>query len=449
MNTETLFKETPVWKAIASMCIPAVITMLVMVLYNMADLYFIAQTQNHLMIAAVSLASPLFTLLMALGTLLGSGGCTAIAQAFGAGKKENAKKYSCFCALSSLVLGILMSILIFIFLDPFLMFLGCDASTYSFTKEYIVVLLLASPAILFTNAFANIVRGEGSVKESMIANGIATLVNILLDPILISMMKMGVQGAAIATALGNVAGCLYLLKHIRKSELLSCSPKDLTLTYQEAFHIFELGIPSAVSNVMLSFATTFQNQMLAIYGAGVITSMSVANKATMVVAMVAMGICIGVQPLMAYNYGALDVKRSKEILKDTALTSLFSAIILASLCYWGKDVLVSLFLQDPQMIEMSTHILIIHLLSAPFLGLFYVGVNFLQASGNTRSATFISMTRQGIVFIPILFLMNALAGLEGLIYAVLCAEILSCLLSVIFCIKQYRKFKLQTKMQIV
>ena len=202
MNTNKyLFEEAPIPKAVATMAIPTMISMLVVVIYNMADTFFIGQTGDPMQVAAVSLATPVFMVFMALGNLFGIGGSSAISRALGEKNAERAKQISSFCCYGSLGLGIIMAALFILGMDIILKMIGASENTVVYAREYLSYISFGGPFIMFGTAFGNILRGEGASKESMIGNLIGTFTNIILDPIMILVFGWGVAGAAIATVI--------------------------------------------------------------------------------------------------------------------------------------------------------------------------------------------------------------------------------------------------------
>ena len=221
-----LFEDAPIPKAVAQMAIPTIITMLVVVIYNMADTFFIGQTGNKLEVAAVSLATPVFMVLMALGNLFGVGGSSAISRSLGEGNVKKAKQLTAFCCYGSLGLGVIMFLLYWLGMEPLLHIIGASAATIGYSRDYLTLIALGAPFVMFSSAFGSLLRGEGAARESMIGNMIGTVTNIVLDPIFILGLNTGVKGAAVATVLGNMAACGYYLSfYLRKKSSLSIHPK--------------------------------------------------------------------------------------------------------------------------------------------------------------------------------------------------------------------------------
>lgn len=424
-QTQKLYEEGSVWKAIGSMCVPVVVSMLVVVAYNIVDLFFIGMTHDSYQVAAVSLAGPVFMILMACGSLFGGGACVAIARALGEKKADKVKAYSSLCTWSCVLTGAAVSAMILIKPDFFVRLVGADETTDLFTKEYIMVLGIGAIPTIFSSAYANLIRSEGAVKEAVLSNLLATAVNLVFDPILILALGLGVKGAAIATVMGNMAGCVYLLVYTRRKSGLSVSRKDLHLSVREGAYMFFLGQPNAAGNITSGLTQTVQNQLLIGYGALSVAAMGVSGKATLVVCMVAMGIGMGVQPMMAYHMGAGNRERTREVVKDGIILSTLLAAVLAALCFIFRRPLIAAFVTDEATIQIAVGILSIQVLGAPFYGIYYMSINYLQAGGRAFAATLISVLRGGLVLIPVTLLFHGLMGESGIYWASAASDMVS------------------------
>ena len=313
-SNRDLFEKTSVPKAVALMAIPTIVTMLVVVIYNMADTFFIGQTGDAMQVAAVSLATPVFMVFMALGNLFGIGGSSAISRALGEKNDQRARHISAFCCYGSLGVGILMTLIFILFMDGILKMIGASPATIDYARQYLTFVAIGAPFVMFGTAYGNIVRGEGAAKESMIGNLIGTITNIILDPIMILWLGWGVSGAAVATVLGNVAACIFYLYYLlhKKETVLSIKPSDFQWKNRIASGVFSIGIPASLNNILMSCANILLNKVLISYGDTPVAAMGIAMKANMIVILLQIGLCVGIQPLIGYNYGARNVKRLKK-----------------------------------------------------------------------------------------------------------------------------------------
>ena len=430
MQGSDLFRTKSVWSIIAHMSVPALVSILVMLLYNMTDMYFVARMGDDAQVAAVSLVMPVFTVLMAISTMLGNGACTLVAQALGGEDMERAKACSSLCIWGCIGFGGVFMLLCLLFHIPLLAFLGANEDMWSYARLYLLVLAVGAPLILLNHSLGGILRGEGAARQGMYGGLVSTVTNIILDPIFISVLGLGVGGAAVATVLGNLAGVAYFLIYQKHH------PSILTMDVQRAKRnipllgtILSLGLPNAVSSTLSGFASTFSNRLLVAYSTGAVAAMGAAGKVTMIITMVQMGVCMGVQPLMAYCHGAKDYDRMKETLKKLALLTCVLGLFLGAAAFLAREQIVSLFLTDRELRALGCHIVTITILSAPFMGFFYLGMNYLQASGKALLATVVSALRQGVLLIPLLYLMERMFQLDGPPLAHVTADICSIFIS--------------------
>lgn len=432
VKSEKMMKEAPVWKLLLTMGLPCVVIMIVNVLYNMADTFFIGQTGDALQVASVSLAGPAYSVLSCLGTLFGSGACTAIALALGKGEREKAKHYSAFATWAGVGVGVALSAVMLIFLDPLLTLLGANAETAGFAAQYLRIALLGSPFVMFNGAAGNFIRADGSTAKAMVISMAGTFLNIVLDPLFILVFDWGVTGAAIATVIGNAVSSVLVYLHVRKSDCLSVSIKDFTLRKEISLRTISLGLPMAASTVLNCFAVVFANQLMVQYGNIAVAAQNVAGKAGMLIAMIVMGVCMGIQPAISYVYGAGDKKRLRKIVTVTTATSLIISTVLCAICLLNREAFIRAFLDDPAVLELGKTMML-PLLITPVCSIYQICASYLQGIGKAVPATLVSLLRQGLVYVPMLFLTNALWGLTGLIFASSIADIVATLVALVPC----------------
>ncbi len=432
MKNEVLFRDKPVWNAIFSLAIPACITIMIMTIYNMADMFFIGMIRDTAQVAAVSIVSPMFSLIMAAATMLGAGGCSVVANAIGVGKVEEAKTFSSLCCAASLSIGIICMIVILLATTPILIVLGANNDIMKPAYTYMRMLAVGSPFMLFATGFASILRAEGAIKEGLIGNLIGTVLNIVLDPIFILVFHKGVAGAAIATVIGNVVGsAFYLYFIVKKAAVLSVNPKYAMRNPKALLYIIAIGLPNGISSLLSGVASTFSNKLLSTYGTNAIAAMAAAGKVVMVISMIQMGICMGVQPLMAYNYGAKNTQRLKEILKKLAILTVVLGSIVTITCFMARKSLIGMFLKEAKVAALGESVVPYLILVSPLIGIYYLSTNFLQAAVKALPATIISVLRQGGILIPCLYLMEHFMGFMGIAAAHAVADLISVIVAAI------------------
>ena len=442
MGNETLFRDKPVWNAIFSLVVPSVITILIMVIYNMADMFFIGMLGEDTQVAAIAVVGPVFSLANAVATMLGAGGCAVIARFLGAGERENARTVGSLCVWGAILFGILFTASMLMATDSILRYLGATEDMMGFAAAYMRTLSIGSCLMLFSVVMASVVRAEGMILPGMLCNMAGTVTNIVLDPIFILVLNMGVVGAAVATVIGNTVASGLLVFFIRKkSGILTFSTIPALRRPGLLLHTAAVGLPNGISSVLSGFASTFSNQILSVYGSGVIAAMAAAGRGTMVITMIQMGICIGVSPLMAYNYGAKNIVRLKETLIKTAILTVFFGLVSTAGCYIGRTALIDLFLKDAANAEIAKQMMFWLLIASPLLGFYYLSSNFLQAAGNAFLATLISVLRQGALLIPCLYIMHAILGLTGVAVAHTVSDVTAVIIAMALLFVQYSNLK--------
>lgn len=431
-QNEELFKNAPVRKAVFQMAFPTVISSLILVIYNMADTFFVGQTHDAYQVAAVSLTNPVFVMYMAIANLLGIGSSALISILLGQQQKEKAKSASSFCCYASLISGIVMGTAILVFMNPLLKILGSSENTWQFSKDYLFYIAAGAPFILFANSFGHAIRGEGAAKASMLGGMIGTVVNIILDPVFILAFDMGTAGAAIATVLGNVFACIYYIYYFRKkSPLLSISPRYFLTGKEVAGRLISIGIPAGINSALMSVATILLNNALVSYGDKPLAAMGIVTKAYMFIVFVHMGITNGIQPLLGYCYGAANKKRFTDIMKFSGGLTVVCGTILSAVYILFSRQIVSLFINDGEVISCGTKMLIATSLAGPILGLLFLSINSMQALNRPVPATLLSVCRQGLFFIPLLYLLKAVFGLPGINYTQTAADYLAIVISLL------------------
>ena len=433
-KNQDLFERMPVPKAVAAMDIPTIISMLVTLVYNMADTYFIGQTNNSLMVSAVSLTSPIFTFLTAFGNLFGIGGSTAISRSMGSGDTKRVKNFSSFCFYAVIAFGIIIGGSIIIGINPLMKLMGVQDSTYTYAKEYLSYIAMGCPFILFAGAFGSIVRSEGAPKAAMAGNMIGTVLNIILDPIMIRGLNMGVSGAALATVIGNIGATVYYLIYLNvKKTNLSITPRNFRFR-KTASEVFYIGIPTALNSVLTTMVSILMNRIMVGYGDDVVAAMGITIKVNTMVIFIAMGLCNGVQPLLAYNYGSGNKKRLMSIFRFTAVASVAIGTALTVALFAIREPVIRAFMNNDIVVSYGAKMFGILQLSCPVIGLMFLGTSALQAFGKGLSSFILSICRQGLVYLPFLYLFNHLWGLYGAVFAQPVADFITVIMSMAVCL---------------
>ncbi|MBR5468254.1 MAG: MATE family efflux transporter [Firmicutes bacterium] len=448
MKNTDIFESQSIPKAVASLAVPTILSMLVMVFYNMADTFFVGQTGDANQVAAVSLAMPVFLFIMAVGNIFGVGGSSYISRCLGEGKMEEVKKTSSFCFYGGIASAIAIMIAFFLFVDKVLISIGADENTFTFAKQYLLYIACGAVFNVIGGAFGNIIRAEGAAKVSMTGMMLGTIVNIVLDPIMILTLKMGVAGAAIATVIGNMCTVVYYLFYFRKgTTMLSISRKHFAVTKRIVKNVFAIGIPASLNNVLMSCSNIILNMLLVSYGNSPVAGMGVAMKANMLVIFVQMGLAMGIQPLVGYCYGSKNTKRLSGTMKFAAACNIVMGTVLTVIYYFAADGLVRMFIEDAEVIKYGSMMLRALMVSGPFIGILFVFSFSFQGMGQAFQALILSVSRQGLMFLPIAIIGNKMFGLQGVIYAQPIADIASLVVAIIMFVQILAKMRKNHEME--
>ncbi|WP_295342706.1 MATE family efflux transporter [uncultured Subdoligranulum sp.] len=440
MQSERLFKEAPVWQAIGALVGPSVLSVLVMIIYNMTDLFFIGLLQDTALTAAVAVVGPVFTLASAGATVLGMGGCAVVAGSLGAGDRQDARCVSSLCGWCALLTGVLLAVVLNLFCEPILYLLGTNAEILPYATHYLRILALGAPAMIFSVSAATLLRADGAIRRGLVGNLAGSLTNILLDPLFILAFGWDIAGAAAATMLGNlVASGLYLHHILRRSDALSLRPADALRCPSRLGRVLTLGLPNGVSSLLSGLAGSFSNRLLAAYGTNALAAMAAADKSAMVVTLVQMGICMGLQPLLSYNVGGRNLPRLRAVLSRSLGLTVGFGTLFSLFCLLAQRPLIGLFLSDPEAVFLARQLLPWLLAGSPLLGLYYLGINFLQAAGYAGSATLLSALRQGVLLVPALYGFHHLLGLPGLAAARAATDLFSAAIALLLFIMVWHK----------
>lgn len=425
-NTMEVFEKASVPKAVLKNTLPAMTAMLMVLIYNLADTFFIGQTHNDILVAAVSLATPVFLIFMAVGTVFGIGGTSVISRAFGQGRQEYAKKVCAFCLWSCMATGFLMSAGFLLFMEQILTLIGASADTWEPAKTYLTIVALGGPFVLISNCYSNILRAEGQPNKAMVGQVLGNLLNVVLDPLMILIFRWGIAGAAIATVIGNGVGAgYYILYYLRGQSNLSIHIRDFSAKDQICANVLAIGIPASLGSLLMSVSQIVVNARMAGYGDMAVAGMGVAMKVTMITGMVCIGFGQGVQPLLGYCVGAKLWERFRKIIRFSVLFALALSAIMTGLCYLLRDSVIRVFLTDTASFDYAITFTNILLTTSFLFGMFYVMTNTLQAMGAAVQALIINLSRQGIIYIPALFILQAALEINGLAWAQPVADLLS------------------------
>lgn len=440
-KTVEVFEKASIPKAVFLNIIPSVISMLMVLVYNLADTFFIGQTKNAYMVAAVSLGTPAFLFFMAIGMLFGIGGTSLISRMLGEKRREDAKHACAFCFWTGTAIGIIGLLAIIIFIDPVAKLVGATPATMEYVKQYLLIVAFGIPFLIISNMFSSIIRAEGKANLAMFGMILGNLTNIILDPIMILGFGWNVAGAAIATVIGNVFSAVFYIAHfLGKNTILTISPKMYKVSGGIAAGVLSIGIPAALNNLLMSTSNIVVNNLMTKYGDMAVAGLGVSIKVNMVAVMLLIGLGTGIQPLLGYCYGAGNKKRFTGVLKFSLILAIGLSAIMTVICYAGAGPMVSAFLEQKDAYVYGMRFARTLIISAPVLGVLFVMINTIQAMGAALPSLILSISRQGLIYIPVLFTFNALFNKpEMLVIAQPVTDYVASVLSIILAIISFRR----------
>ncbi len=421
-----IFEKMPIPKAYFKVALPVVIGMVVSLIYNLADTWFIARTGSTELVAGVSLCAPVFTLMIAFSDIFGLGGGNLISRMLGGGEKENAACVSAFSIYGAIGFGLVTAAVMLLLKGPILGLLGASQSTLPYASAYYTWLVLGAPIIILNVVPGNLLRTEGLSAQAMVCTIIGAVLNIVLDPIFIFAFGMGAAGAAIATVLSNLVSDILLLRAMKKHAVnLSIRPGDCRINSKMLQSILFIGIPASTTNMMQSLAVLLTNRCLVEYGTDKVAALGIAMKVNMVSMLILVGFAFGAQAALGYCYGAGNRKRLQEFLRFDIQVLVTLALLFIGVSFLFTKPILGVFMQDPAVIAAGTSILRCLMISAPAVGIVLAMTTLFQAEGKALPALILSISRQGVVLVICLYGLRAVFGYTGILAAQAAADVIT------------------------
>ncbi len=432
-----LFERTPIPKAVFTLAIPMVVSSLVMVLYNLADTYFVGMLNDPIQNAAVTLAAPVLLAFNAVNNLFGTGCSSMMSRALGRKDYDTVKRSSAFGFYCSVFAGILFSLLCSVFAPQLIRMLGADEGTYAATFDYMkwTVMCGAAPAILNV-VMSYMVRAEGAAFHASIGAMSGCILNMILDPFFILPwgLNMGAAGAGCATFISNCVACAYyfVLLAVKRGNTFVCiSPKWFSLRRDIVAGVCAVGIPASIQNLLNVTGMTIMNNFTAGFGADAVAAMGISYKLYMIPIQVQWGCAQGIMPLVSYNYGSGNMKRMKQSILFTIRLLVPAMAVMMLIYYMAAGPMIGAFMKNETIIAYGTRFLRGFCLGMPFMCMDFLGVNVFQALGKGKVAFVFAILRKIVLEIPLLVVLNALFPLYGLSYAQAVTEMALAVASVV------------------
>lgn len=408
--------EEPVLKAIFTMAIPVMLGMIVEILYNLVDTFFIGKLNDVNQLAASNVGFPFFMIIMAIGSVIGVGASSVISRYLGMKKTKEAGEIVGLSVFLAAGLGIVVTLLALAFLNPIIGLLGAHDAVAIPTRHYLFPLILGAVLLITNFALGIMVRAEGAATQAMTGMMIGSVTNIILNPTLIFGLGLGIAGSALATVLANAAALLWYVRFYAKKSILKVSFRKRVWTSDYIRQIFSIGIPAGLNQGLMSVSNIIMNNLVAAYGATALASMGVALKVNSMIILLLIGLATGCQPLFGYNYGARNRNRLRSLLKTSMLASfILGSTMLIIFTLTGKYIIAA-FSPIPEVVTQGSYVLTAVSSAAPIIGIIMITMNCLQAFGKSVPSLILSTGRQGLYYIPLLFTLNALFGFHGLVF---------------------------------
>ena len=444
LTREDIFQNRPIPSALRMMILPAVTSQVIVLIYNMADTFYVGQTANPYMVAGTSLILPVFNISLCLASLAGTGGGALISRLLGQGRPDEARRVGTFALYLGTAMATMFSLGMALGMEPVLGLLGAGANTDTYARQYAMcVIVVGGVPTVLSNVLSNLIRSIGRPREAGIGIILGGVLNIALDPLFMFVLMddgQEVLGAGIATCLSNCVACTFFLTvllRMGRDSIITFSPRAGLARRSSIIAVFAVGLPSAVSTFLFDMDYVIIDKLMASYSDLALAAIGVVLKVERFPLNVGIGICQGMMPLVAYNYAAQNRQRMDDTIRLSRRLGLVIAGISVLLYELFAVQFTHLFIPNAQTVEMAAVFLRIRVLATPLMFLSFFTVYLFQAFGKGQISLFLGVARWLGFNIPMLFLLNALVGMYGVVWSQVTADVLTVTLSVLV----YRKFR--------
>lgn len=433
MTKENKLGTEKVSKLLISFSVPAIIGMLVNTLYNIIDRMYIGNIEGvgKLAITGVGITMPIMTIILAFGMLVGIGTASRISIFLGKGDKETAEKHIGNAFVLIIIFSILITIIGLAFLDKILVVFGASSSTEIYARQYMQIIFAGTIVSMLSFGLNHSIRSDGSPKIAMLSMLIGAIINIILDPILIFVFNLGVRGAAIATVISQFVATIWILYYFTKGQSsIKLKKENFKLKKYIVLSIFSIGISPCSMQIAACIVQVIANNSLKHYGGDLeIGAMTIVQSIGMIFLTPIFGLNQGSQPIIGYNFGAKKYKRVKTTVFYGAITATIIVTIGWLVVQLAPQLLIKIFNNDPELLEIAKNGLRIYLLFIPVIGLQIISSNYFQSVGKAKISMFLSLLRQVILLIPFMIILPRIFGLNGIWMAGAISDLLSAIIT--------------------
>lgn len=437
IENKTIFEDMPIPRAVRKLMVPTVLSSLVMVIYSLADTYFVGMLNDPLENAAVTLAAPVLLSFNAINNLFGVGSSSMMSRALGRKDFGDVRKSAAFGFYCSLAGGLIISLFSLVLLSPLLTLLGAGADTMDATAAYMkwTVICGAAPSIVNV-VMAYFVRSEGAAMHASIGTMSGCVLNIILDPVFIMPwgLGMGAAGAGLATFISNCVACVYffvLLFVKRGRTYISLNPRDFTLKKEIVVGVCGVGIPACIQNLLNVAGMTILNNLMSAYGTEAVAAIGIAQKIYMIPMQVALGGTQGIMPLVGYSYSSKNYQRMDDTIKFVRRLLVPSLALVSVFGWFFASGLIRIFIANPDIVRYGAIFLRAFCLAIVFLAVDFLGVGVFQSVGKGKISLVFAILRKIVFEIPATLLLNGMFGIYGISYGAFVAELMLAFISTI------------------
>lgn len=438
-----LLGHAPIPKALLALGLPTMIGMMVNAIYNIVDAYFVGGLGTS-QTGAITIAFPLGQIVVGLGLLFGNGAASYISRLLGHGEKETANKVASTAVYSSVIVGAMIILITIIFLNPILKLLGATGSILPYAMTYTSIYVISSIFNVFNVTMNNIATSEGAAKTTMCALLTGAVLNMILDPIFIYTLDLGVAGAALATAISQIVSTvIYLLYIFSKKSNFTFHYQDCCFSKQIMSEIFKIGIPTLIFQLLTSLSIALISMQSKKYGDSVIAGMGDVTRIISMGSLMVFGFIKGFQPIAGFNYGAKKYERLHEAIQTTLIWStLFCIIFGIAVAVFSTPIISQFTKDDLEMIAVGKKALIASGLSFIPFGFYTVYSSLFLALGKAKEGFLLGICRQGICFVPLIFILPVLWGINGIFLAQPIADMISAIITIFMAVQLHRELSI-------
>lgn len=435
-KNKAIFESMPVPEAVRIMALPTIISQLIVLIYNMADTFYLGRTNNPFMVAGVSLILPVFNICLSLAGLAGIGGGALISRLLGAGDAKEAEKVSAFSISLAVVTTAVFSAGMLLFMNPILRLLGASGNTLTYAAQYsfCVIVLGGIPTVL-SSVMANLLRSVGESGKAGFGIAMGGVLNILLDPLFMFVLfpkGYEVLGVGVATLISNCCACAFFIMTILREQadtVLRFRLSNGLPSTENVRSVFTVGIPSSIATLLFDIDYIVIDKLMSSYGDIALAAVGIVLKVERLPLNVGIGICQGMMPLVAYNYSSGDRKRMFRIIRFSLITGLIVGALSVAMYEVFASGIIRLFIADPETVRLGTDFLRIRYLATPLMFMSFFTVYTFQGFGRGGRSLFLGIMRWAVFNIPMLFILNHFIGMYGIVWSQVTADILTVALS--------------------